>query len=233
MIAHLRRKYGIRELVFEDDTFVMHKSRVLEICEGLKKSGWGITWSCLGRVDMVDPEILSAMKAAGCWQIGYGIESGDQGILDLVEKKIKLERVRQALRWTKEAGIMTKGFFILGFPTETNGTMQKTMDFAKKNALDDISVFKLTPLPGSKMYEIAGQYGNFDNDWRKMNLLDTVFVPKDLTREDLEETAKRMLREFYMRPRVILSYLGRLARNPSHIAPLVKGFFAFRKAVSG
>src|SRR3990172_940723 len=169
MIRHLHEIYGVRELVFEDDTFVMHKSRVLKICEGMRKSGWGITWSCLGRVDMVDPEMLACMKAAGCWQIGYGVESGDQEILDFVEKKIKLERVRQALAWTKQAGIMTKGFFILGFPKETKATMQKTIEFAKANPLDDISVFKLTPLPGSKIYDIAPEYGRFDNDWRKMN----------------------------------------------------------------
>jgi radical SAM superfamily enzyme YgiQ (UPF0313 family) len=232
MIGRLHKDYGVRELVFEDDTFVVNKPRVLKICEGLRKSGWGITWSCLGRVDMVSPELLKEMRKAGCWQIGYGVESGDQSILDLVEKKIKLERVRQALAWTKETGMMTKGFFILGFPTETKETMQKTIDFAKSNALDDISVFKLTPLPGSRVYEIAHEYGSFDNDWRKMNLLDAVFVPKDLKKEELDEAARRMMREFYMRPKIFLSYIGRLLRNPSHILPLLKGFLAFRRAVS-
>ncbi len=232
MIGHLYEKYGVRELVFEDDTFVVNKARVMAICEGMKRSGRGMTWSCLGRVDMVNPELLRAMREAGCWQISYGVESGDQAILDLVEKKIKLDRVRQTLAWTKEAGMTTKGFFILGFPTETKETMQKTIDFAKANALDDISVFKLTPLPGSRIYEIAHEYGQFDNDWQKMNLLDSVFVPKDLTKEELDEAARRMMKEFYMRPRVVLSYLMRLARNPLHVLPLFRGFFAFLRAVN-
>ena len=232
MIGHLHKTYGVKELVFEDDTFVMHKSRVLKICEGLKKSGWGITWTALGRVDMVDPDLLRAMKEAGCWQIGYGVESGDQSILDLVEKKIKLERISQALKWTKEAGMLTKGFFIMGFPTETKATLQKTIDFAKREALDDMSVFKLTPLPGSKIYEIAPQYGTFDNDWRKMNLLDVVFVPHGLTAADLDEASKRMLKEFYLRPKIMLSYLARLAGHPGLIGPLINGFFAFMRQIS-
>ena len=232
MVRELYGRYGVRELEFEDDTFVVNKPRVMEICEGIRSSGWGMTWSCLGRVDMVTPELLRAMKAAGCWQISYGIESGDQGILDLVEKKIKLERAREALAWTKEAGMMTKGFFIVGFPTETKATIEKTVEFAKREALDDISVFKLTPLPGSKIYEMAGRYGAFDDDWRKMNLLETVFVPEGLTKEDLDDAAGRLLREFYLRPKVVLSYLGRLLKNPSHLVPLLKGFVAFMGATA-
>ena len=232
LIKELHDRYGVKELEFEDDTFVVNKPRVMDICDRLKSSGWGMSWSCLGRVDMVNPELLKAMKAAGCWQISYGIESGDQGILDLVEKKIKLERAREALAWTKEAGMMTKGFFIMGFPTETIATMQKTIDFAKKEALDDISVFKLTPLPGSKIYDMARDYGTFDDDWRKMNLLDTVFVPNGLTKEDLDDACRRMLKEFYLRPSIIASYMLRLAKKPSHLADLLRGFSAFVKTVS-
>jgi hypothetical protein len=110
--------------------------------------------------------------------------------------------------------------------------MQKTIDFAKREALDEMSVFKLTPLPGSKIYDIAPQYGRFDNDWRKMNLLDTVFVPHGLTGEDLDEASRRMMKEFYLRPRIILSYMRRVAMNPSHISALFKGFVAFMGAIS-
>jgi len=232
MIKELRERYGVREIEFEDDTFVVNRARVMDICDRLKSSGWGMSWSCLGRVDTVSRDMLKAMKGAGCWQISFGIESGDQGVLDLVEKKIKLEKAREALAWAKEAGLMTKGFFILGFPTETKATMQKTIDFAKGNAVDDISVFKLTPLPGSKIYEMAHNYGRFDDDWRKMNLLETVFVPEGLTEADLDEYTRRMMREFYFRPKVVLSYLGRLARNPSHLFALVRGFAAFMNTVS-
>lgn len=231
MIRDLVERHGVRELVFEDDTFTLNRQRVMAICEAVKQSGRRVTWTCLGRVDAVDEELLNAMHEAGCWQIAYGIESGDQDILDLVEKRIQLDRVSQALAWTRQSGMLTKGFFILGLPTETQATMERTIGFAKRAALDDISVFTLTPLPGSQLYEHAEEYGAFDNDWRKMNLLDTVFVPRDLTQEQLERATRRMLREFYLRPRIVVSYLRRVARNPSLLPALLTGFGAFLKSV--
>jgi anaerobic magnesium-protoporphyrin IX monomethyl ester cyclase len=233
MIRELVEKHGVRELVFEDDTFTLRKQRVVEICRALTTSGWDLTWTCLGRVDTVDPDLLAVMHRAGCWQIAYGIESGAQEILDLVEKKVRLERASQALAWTRKAGILTKGFFILGFPTETIATMERTIGFAKREALDDISVFKLTPLPGSRIHETASEFGRFDDDWRKMNLLDTVFVPNDLTQKELEDTARRMLKEFYLRPRTVFSYVKRVLKHPSLIPAVILGFGAFLKSIRG
>jgi radical SAM superfamily enzyme YgiQ (UPF0313 family) len=233
MIRELVERYGVRELVIEDDTFVLNKRRVTRICEALRDSALGLTWTCLGRADAVDEELLRVMRQAGCWQIAYGIESGDQRILDLVEKRIRLERVSQALAWTRKAGMLTKGFFILGFPGEDAASMERTIRFAKTQAIDDISVFKLTPLPGSQIYETATEYGSFDNDWRKMNLLETVFVPRDLTREQLDAASRRLLREFYLRPRIVWSYLRRVARNPSLLPAVLLGFRAFLKSVTG
>lgn len=211
MIRELHEKYGVRELVVEDDTFVMKKSRVMEICDGIRNIGAGITWTCLGRVDMVDRELLTAMKAAGCWQIGYGIESGDQSILDFVSKNIDLEKAKEVLRMTREAGIKTKAFFIVGFPGETKETLRKTMDFALNEPLDDISAFKLTPLPGSRLHDIAHEYGAFDDDWGRMNLLNTVFVPHGLTARDLDKAVLKMMRGFYSKPRVVFSHMRRVA----------------------
>ncbi len=233
MIRVLHDRYRVRELVFEDDTMFVLKKNLTALCEMLLREGWGITWSCLGRVNSVEPELLALMKRAGCWQIGYGIESGNQQILDFIQKKIKLEQVERALRWTKEAGIHTKGFFILGHPLETRETMQETIDFAKRVDLDDISVFLLTPFPGSQLHDIASQYGQFDDDWRKMNLLQAVFVPTGLTSKELEEYLRRAMREFYLRPRIVYSYLGRVLRRPSSAVRMFQGGAAFGKAVLG
>ena len=134
-IKELVRRYGVKELLIEDDTFVLFRSRLIEICEGILKEGLDLSWSCLGRVDMVTPELLKLMRKAGCWEIGYGIESGVQHILNLEEKNINLAQVEQAVAWSKEAGILTKGFFMIGHPTENEETMSKSIDFAKKIVL--------------------------------------------------------------------------------------------------
>jgi len=230
-IKELVHKYGIRELLIEDDTFVMFKPRLVEICEGVMKERLDLSWSCLGRVDMVTPEILKLMRRAGCWEIGYGIESGAQHILELEKKNINLAQVEQAVEWTKEAGILAKGFFMIGHPLENEDTINKTIDFAKKIPLDDISVMMLTPFPGSELYKTAHQYGIFNNDWDKMNLLQPVFIPKGLDEEALNNSTRRMLREFYLRPRIIRGYLLRMFKHPGTIFRILKGFYAFIKTV--
>ena len=226
-IKELVHKYGIKELLIEDDTFVLFKPRLVEICEGIIREGIDLSWSCLGRVDMITPEILKLMHRAGCWEIGYGIESGAQHILDLEKKKINLAQVEQAVAWTKEEGILAKGFFMIGHPLENEETIIKTIDFAKKIPLDDISVMMLTPFPGSELYKIAHQYGFFNNDWSKMNLLQPVFIPRGLDEELLNTCTRKMLREFYLRPRIIFGYLLRMVKHPGTIFRILKGFNAF------
>ncbi|MEE9164930.1 MAG: radical SAM protein, partial [Nitrospinota bacterium] len=231
MIKFLQLNFGIREIIFEDDTFVIFKKRLIQLCETLIKEKINITWSCNGRANAVKPDILRLMKKAGCWQISYGIESGDPKILEFSRKRIKIDQMRQALEWTHEAGILTKGFFILGFPLETEETIKKTIDFAKSSCLDDISVSQMTPFPGSEMYNIGEKYGSINKNWEKMNLLDVVFVPHGLTKEKLDIFQRKFLKEFYLRPGIIKTYIMRLIKNPGNIKGLLSGFKAFFQTV--
>ncbi len=227
MIEILYRDYGIREISFEDDTFIIFKKRLVELCETLIRKKMDLVWTCNGRVNSVKPDILKLMKRAGCWQIAYGIESGNQEILEFAKKQTKLEQVAQAVRWTNEAKIYSRGFFILGFPKETEETLQKSIDFAKSLPLDDVSVFQMMPFPGSEMYDIGQKFGTLGKDWEKMNLLDVVFVPHGLTKEKLDEYHNKFLSSFYLRPRIFLSYLKRLLSAPDNFSGMVQGFIAF------
>lgn len=231
MIKILHQKYGVQEILIEDDTFIMSKIRLVAICEGLLKEELKLSWSCLARVDRVDPKILTMMKKAGCWQIGYGIESGVQKILDIIQKKINLEQIEIALKWTKRAGIETKGFFMIGLPMETSETIETTIDFAKRIDLDDISIFKFTPFRGSEIYKSADQFGKFNDVWEKMNLLETVFVPHGLTADKIDKYSKLAMKRFYLRPKIFFSYIKRIIRNPRNLRKIFKGFCAFLKTV--
>ncbi len=231
MIKVLKSKYGIKEILFEDDTFIIFKKRLIQLCETLIKEKINISWSCNGRVNAVKPDILKLMKKAGCWQISYGIESGDPNILKFSRKHISLEQIKQALKWTYEAGILSKGFFILGFPLETEETLKRTIAFAKRVKLDDISVSQMTPFPGSEMFRVGEKYGLLNKVWEKMNLLDVVFVPHGLTKNKLDLYQKNFLREFYLRPRIIKTYIFRVLKNPENIKGILSGFKAFLKTV--
>jgi len=171
------------------------------------------------------------MKRAGCWQISFGIESGSQEILTTIHKNVTLEQIARAVSLCREAGILSKGFFIVGHPGETRHTLQQTLDFALQLPLDDISATMLTPFPGTEIYERAAEFGEFDSDWSRMNLLNTVFIPHGLTREALEQSQREMLRRFYLRPRIILGYLRRLAANPAMLKGLAAGARAFFSSV--
>lgn len=210
MIKHLYFNYKIRDIQIDDDTFLTNKHRLVEICQTLIEEDLDLSWNCLARVDYVNPKLLELMKKAGCWQIQYGIESGSQEILNFLKKGINLQQVEKAIKWTEEAGISSKGFFMVGNPLETEKSIIETIEFAKRLDLDDFQITFLTPFPGCEFHEIASQYGTFDDDWKKMNEYNIVFVPNGLTRELLEKYHVKAFKDFYLRPKVILSYLKRM-----------------------
>ena len=186
MIRYLVENFGIKEIIFEDDQFLINKKRVVKICEGLLKAKRPISWCCSARVNSVnDLALLKLMQQSGCWQISYGIESGNQKILDFAQKGITIHQIETAVRLTHKAGILSKGYFIFGLPYETEKTMKNTIALAKRIPLNDMSVFALTPFPGSEMYNIAEQFGTIEKDFEKMNLLEVVYVPAGMTKERL------------------------------------------------
>ncbi len=231
MIVDLHERYGVREFCFEDDTFITFRGRLEEICNRLIELRLGITWSCLGRVNQITEKGLELMRRAGCWQISFGIESGSQRILELIHKKVTLDQIRRGLAMSRAAGMLNKGFFIVGHPGETRQTLRETIDFALELPLDDISVNMLTPFPGTELYERAAEFGQFDPDWSRMNMLNAVFIPHGLSEEDLVVAQKELLRRFYLRPQVVANYCGRLVRNPSLAVGLWGGFRALMRSI--
>lgn len=231
LVRDLRQCYGVREILIEDDTFIISKARVSEFCERVIAGKLGISWSCLGRADRVDPQLLRLMKRAGCWHISFGIESGDPQILESMHKRLNLDQIRQAVAWSRAAGMRTKGFFIVGFPGETPASLEKTRRLACALPLDDISVMQMTPFPGSELYRLAETYGSFERDWRKMNVLNTVFVPHGFTRADLERARGEMLRAFYLRPGIIVRQGWRILCHPRLLPGALGGMKALRKVI--
>ena len=229
LMKDLRYHYGVKEILIEDDTFIVSGQRVQEFCERIISEKVDITWSCLGRADRVNPELLRLMRKAGCWHISYGIESGDPAILKEMKKSLNIEQIKQAVVWSKASGLYTKGFFMVGFPNESATSLSATLALAKSLPLDDISVMQLTPFPGSQLYETAEQYGQFERDWRKMNTINTVFVPYGFSKRDLEAARAKILRHFYLQPSVMARQARRIVQNPRITLSMFRGFLSFIK----
>ncbi len=230
-IELLVNKYGAREIRFWDDTLNFKPSRVIEICKEISKRKLKITWSCLCRVNFVNLRMLRWMKKAGCWQISYGIESGNQKILNRIKKGTTLEMARQAVAKTKKAGIEIKGFLMIGLPGDTEETMQQTIDFAKELDLD-IAAFSITiPFPGTQVYTEAVKSGELKTasfvNYTPYTKGKLPFVPRGLTAKKLIEYQKKAYREFYFRPRVFLRELSKI-RSLAMLKAKIQGFFSIQ-----
>jgi radical SAM superfamily enzyme YgiQ (UPF0313 family) len=208
---------GARHVLFYDDLFTVKKRRVVEICEELIRAELPFSWSCNSHPNLLDIETLRLMKRAGCWQIAYGIESGSQRVLDVVKREVRLPRLRETLRLTRQAGIRARGFLMLGHPTEGVDSLEETRVFLRDVELDQVQITKFTPYPGTPAYPTIQQHGTFTEDWEKMNAMNFIFVPNGLSVATLEDYFDRCYRAFYSRPRVLWGLARAFAKEPSYI----------------
>jgi len=223
IIKTMHYKYDISHFRISDDNFIANKKRLKDICDLIIKEKLNITWSCLARVDYIDPEVLSIMKKAGCWSIAFGVETGSQKIHDFEKKKVTLEKIEKAVEMTRKAGIRTISFNIIGHPLETVETIKQTIKFNKKIKVDDFKTQFMVPFPGSELYQMAKNYGTFNEDWKAMSVFkEPIFIPHGLTKEELIKWNKKAFWSFYLQPRIILSYLTQI-RGISEIRMMLLG----------
>ncbi len=163
-IEHMIRMYGIDEIFFDDDTFVLNDTRVRGICEELLRRKIKIAWHCMGRVNTVNQDTLNIMKKAGCTQIFYGLESGSDKILEASKKGITKKEMVNAVNMTQRAGLVASGSFIFGLPDENRKTVKETMDFAKKLHADYVQFTLAAPFPGTKLFEEVSKEGLLEID---------------------------------------------------------------------
>lgn len=227
MIKYLIKTYKIKEVYIQDDIFTFNKKHVMEFCDRLMEEKLDLTWACHGKVDWVDLEMLQAMKKAGCWQIAYGVESGSQKVLDAINKGITIEQTENALKWSKQAGLRVKGYFMAGNFGETKETIKETLNFIKRSSIDDFHMTCFTPMPATVSWKITEKYGSINRTWEKLDYAVTPsFIPKDLTRKDVINFHRKAYRTFYLRPKTILYYAKKL-NSFKQIKKILGSFYIF------
>lgn len=202
-IEELLDRYGAREIRFFDDTFTFSRKRVVKMCEMIIERGLRFPWTCLTRVTTVDKDLLRLMKEAGCWQVLYGLESGDPRMLKRLNKGSSVEQNAQAVQWALEVGLGVRGDFIIGTPGETMESLENTLAFTKRIGLDYAHFNKFVPYPGTELYErLLAEGYEFDSK-NLPPIVDhaaVLYVPDGLTRQQIKEFLDRAHREFYLRP---------------------------------
>lgn len=152
-MTELLNTYGICNFYLIDDLFTLNQTWLHEFTETIIEERLNIRWKCLARVDRVNPAILRQMRRAGCREVHFGIESGDETILKTISKRIALGQVRSAVSWTRQAGLLVKGYFMVGLPEDTEDTIRRTIDFASQLELDEAMFSLTTPFPGTRLWQ--------------------------------------------------------------------------------
>jgi len=204
-------KYGIKEILFYDEIFSLDKGRVRVICEEILRRKLDVKWTIRTSANLVDEDLIMLFAKAGCIRINYGVESAEPIILDRLRKNISLEAVRNAVRWTKKFKIDALGFFMLGSPGETLGSIRKTIQFAKDLNFDFVQFTKVAPLPHTELYGMM-QEATGKDFWReytlgKEDLNNLMSIGTQVTLDELNFWIKKAYQDFYFRPGYILKTL--------------------------
>jgi radical SAM superfamily enzyme YgiQ (UPF0313 family) len=150
---------GIRYVHFDADLFTVKPQFVYELCAAMLRHGIKLHWSCNSRADSVDEVELNMMRQAGCFMIGWAIESGSVAVLHRAGKPSALGRIQEILTSSKRLGIANWGYFQFGLPAETIATIQATIAFSKRLPLDRALFRVATPYPGTPFYAEALERG--------------------------------------------------------------------------
>lgn len=213
-LKYLKERFGIRHINFYDDLFTFNSKRVESFCRMMIDHPLDMTFNCAVRAEHVNPELLELMKAAGCWMISLGIETGDEQLLKRHRQNVDLKLLAQTIRNIKKAGIRVKGLLMMGLPGESEETIKNSMDYVFSLPIDDFNLAKFTPFPGSPLYEHIHELGEFNETIADMDCMHFVFVPAGMTRERLEELFIKFYKTHFKRPAVLWGYVTMIWKSP-------------------
>jgi radical SAM superfamily enzyme YgiQ (UPF0313 family) len=208
------KKIGIQEMFFVDDTFYVKKKESVAIAQALIDRHVGMPWGARARVNNLDREMLKKFKESGCRRLHIGVEAGSDKVLKTLKKAITVEQARQAFRLCREVGIDTMAYFIVGSPGETLEDVNATLALACELEPTMAQFSRMTPMPGTDLYEMGLRSGILPRDyWREfaqdpLGSAGKGFRPmvwtENFTEEELFALADHHTRGFYFRPKYIM-----------------------------
>lgn len=232
-LKYLKEKFKIRHVNFYDDQFTFNRARVELFAKLMIEEPLNMTFNCAARAEHLDLELLKLMKKAGCWMISLGIETGDESLLAQHRQNPDLSMMSEKIRLIKKAGIRVKGLLMMGLPGESEKSIEKSKAYVFSLPIDDFNLAKFTPFPGSPIYrkikEQGQALGTFHEDWEKMDCMQFLFIPKDLTKERMDALFIDFYKSHFKKNKVLLGYVSMLWKSPDSWKRFVKDFFGFIK----
>lgn len=199
----LYHQYGIREFHINDDCFNLDIERAMAVFEGILDRKWKIHIAFPNgiRADKLPDKLLNLMKKAGVYKMNVGVESGSERIQKLIRKNLNLNELRDAVARADFRGIITHGFFMLGFPTETEEEMMQTINFACSSALTMAGFFFVNPYPNTELYRIGREMGRVSHfEGYEGCYTDVAVNLSEVSTKRLEQLLHLAYRKFYLNP---------------------------------
>ncbi|MCP4872262.1 MAG: radical SAM protein [Proteobacteria bacterium] len=215
-VAELFGRYGKKKLYFNDDVFSINKQWTHDFCDLLIRRQLDIEWECQTRVDLVDLELLTKMKAAGCESVVFGIDAGNQENFDRLNKAITVEQAYVSVRHAREAGLAVWCNFIMGYPWETARDLQDTIALARGLDPHFARFFMATPYPGSPLYQYAKERDlilSYDLATYSQDSGTSILRLEHLTQDELSRFVYRANMLFYLRPQAFLKAMSGYRRQ--------------------
>lgn len=232
-LKYLNDRFNIQHINFYDDQFTFNRSRVEEFAQLMMNNPLNMTFNCAARAEHLDFELLTLMKSAGCWMISLGIETGDETLLAQHRQNPDLEMMRDKIHLIKKAGIRVKGLLMMGLPGESEESIKKSKAYVFSLPIDDFNLAKFTPFPGSPVYsqikENNEMLGTFNEDWKKMDCMQFLFIPKDLTKERMDTLFIDFYKSHFKRTKVLLGYISMIWKSPDSWIRFIKDIAGFLK----
>jgi radical SAM superfamily enzyme YgiQ (UPF0313 family) len=194
----LRDVHGADIFAFYDDTFTFDQQRAFEICEEMEKRGVNLPWDCRTRVDRISPEVLAKMRDANCQLIHFGVESGNQKMLDAMKKGTTVEQNARGIKMAKDAGISVAISVVVGYPGETVDMLRQTFDFIRKTAPDYVYVCQAIPYPGTELSDRLKELGwAVSTEWNRYDEQSQVFENPVLSPQKIDEMRGNFYDSFF------------------------------------
>ncbi len=225
-VEWLVREKNVDEIHIADDNFNANRSHASAVCQALLRRGLRVPWKTPNgiRVDRLDEPLLELMVASGCYQLGFGIESGVPRILAKAKKELDLDNAFRNIELASRKGISTFGYFVVGLPGDTLSTVRQSIRWAVNSALDHVHVAPMVPYPGSEIFRKISDDHPLRHEWSRYTHLVTFDTPT-MTASEIRVSVREFYLRFYARPSRAMG-LWRSLRNTSLVAflRLAKGY---------
>ena len=224
---------GINNVHVMDDLFVANKTKCIQIMEKIKQNKLNMNFKVRARVDTISRDILLIMKEAGVKAVVYGIESGSQTMLDLMNKRTTVGQNYKAVEMTKKTGLQCYADLFMGFPGETMDTIRETERFIIRSKPTALNFAVMYPLPKTKVYDDAKAQNTLIGKWGIREAAPWIKLPWIKSKKDLFVIRNKIIRKYLLHPVVLFNGLKFLIRDMDLFQIKILFTYFFKEILAG